>query len=180
MQGWFLGRGVGFRVPPLALTWCRSASYRKFAQFGSVCMKRNSKSSRRHRRRRWAQIWGGISDKGGDKPPPWLPPNFGVLHLVPQLLREVPALVQGHPTPQLHGQDAGRRQLLHHPRHSEKRVVPQEFPKTGGSHGGPRKPMHPKTPLHPQKALDLPKDPGTFGFPLVIAFALQLSLQNLQ
>lgn len=40
-------------------TWWLAASYRKFAQLGSVCMNLNSNSSRRHSLRSWKQIWGG-------------------------------------------------------------------------------------------------------------------------
>lgn len=40
-------------------TWWLAASYRKFAQLGSVCMNLNSNSSRRHSLRSWKQIWDG-------------------------------------------------------------------------------------------------------------------------
>lgn len=40
-------------------TWWLEASYRKLAQLGSVCMNRNSNSSRRHSLRSWKQICSG-------------------------------------------------------------------------------------------------------------------------
>lgn len=57
-------------------------------------------------------------------PPTKKPKHLGLTHLVSQGLREIPALVEGDTTPQLHGKDTGRRQLIHDPRHREKGVVP--------------------------------------------------------
>lgn len=59
LSGQLMDPGTHHKEP----TWWLEASYRKLAQLGSVCMKRNSNSSRRHSLRRWKQIWGGEKDQ---------------------------------------------------------------------------------------------------------------------
>lgn len=108
-------------------TWWLEASYRKLAQLGSVCMNRNSNSSRRHSLRSWKQIWGGEKEEQtprshlprkaldslerdpGSGQPCWPCPGAApsllsheTAYLVPDVLAQALALVQGDPSNQLH------------------------------------------------------------------------------
>lgn len=123
--------------------------------------------------------------QGYQTPPPPPHKDLGVTRLVPHILGQIPALIQGDAAAQLHGEDARRRQLIHHPRHGEEGIVPEEIPwEWDGKHedtpyGHPKPLLHPQTRVPPPPKSQ-PEGAGALGFPLIVAFPFQLLLQHFQ